>query len=246
MNLSEALYKGMESARKTIQTAINEAAKDAGFSNVEELLQGIVAVQNWTKSIHILAKSHYAFTDVITDELIDKLLKNEDVDNTVKEYYVENNNERLNRLIIRCKSKIQPYYNSELLDEIITAFENGSYHLSCVGLFAVIDGLLSQTTLNNTTNYKNRFKTIHDKISRETRLSELDKTTICLYYAFENIENTAFQDSRFHEDEPLSINRHWTLHGRSRRNYEIIDCIMLFQWIEAIIIMDNFGKNDEA
>ena len=243
MTVLERIGEMTESVFLAYRSAVAEGLRNVDITKLLNLLQQVETLQRWYKTVRILAENQFAFTDDIDEILIDSILDEKDVENAVKEYYLLDDKKRLVSLIDRCNCSIKSYNNIELFSQIVSAFEQNSYHLACIGLFAVIDGLLSQASMKNTTGYRERFKIIHDKVNSETPLSRLDKRLICLYYAFDKIDNTAFRDSRFHEEEPSNINRHWTIHGRSRRHYELIDCIKLFQWVEAIIIMDQYDPS---
>ena len=206
-------------------------------------LNALIIVEKWYSAAEKLVKNHIVFTDRITDDFAQQIINAENVDDIVLSYYQEDNKTNLNKLIYRCEhaSQIKPY--EELFSQIITSYKLKHYHLACIGLFTITDGLLSYITQQKTSNYKRRLETIKGKIDKHTPLSEFDKRAICIYIAIDNINNSIFSESDFHKDEPDEINRHWTLHGRTSKQFCELDFIKVLLWIDALIILDSFEKN---
>lgn len=241
---SDAINWHMEQYRK-----IGQLFSDIGKWFIEHqepillFLNALSIVEKWYSAAEKLVKNHIVFTDRITDDFAQKIINAENVDDIVLSYYQEDNKSNLNSLICRCEhaSQIEPY--KELFSQVITSYKLKHYHLACIGLFTITDGLLSYITQQETPNYKKRLETIKGKIDKHTPLSEFDKRAICIYIATENINNTIFSDSDFHTDEPDEINRHWTLHGRTSKQFCELDFIKVLLWIDALIILDGFEKS---
>lgn len=49
----------------------------------------------------------------------------------------------------------------------------------------------------------------------------------------------------FKGEEPKELNRHWIMHGRSRRRKTEHDCVKLIYFIYGILLIDEFGKKEE-
>lgn len=240
----DAVNRHMEQCRKIGQSLSNICKWFIEHQEpILNFLNALNIVGKWYSAAEKMVNNHIVFTDEITEDFAQKINSTENVNNVVLSYYLEDNKSNLNRLICRCEhaSQIEPY--KELFSQVITAYKLKHYHLACIGLFTITDGLLSYITQQETPNYKKRLETIKGKIDKHTPLSEFDKRAICIYIAIENTNNTIFSDSDFHTDEPDEINRHWTLHGRTSKQFCELDFIKVLLWVDALIILDDFENN---
>ena len=241
---SDAINWHMEQCRK-----IGQSFSNIGKWLIEHqepilnFLNALNIVGKWYSAAEKMVNNHIVFTDEITKDFAQKINSTENVNNVVLSYYLENNKSNLNNLICRCEHSIQLEPYKELFSQIITSYKSKHYHLACIGLFTITDGLLSYVTQQKIPNYKKRLETIKEKIDKHTPLSEFDKRAICIYIALKNINNTIFSDSDFHTKEPDEINRHWTLHGRTSKQFCELDFIKVLLWIDALIILDDFENN---
>ena len=58
-------------------------------------------------------------------------------------------------------------------------------------------------------------------------------------------QETAFGNSDFDKPEPSYLNRHWTLHGRSHRDFTKMDYIKMLLSLDALIFMANLAERTE-
>ena len=213
---------------------------------VKEFIVGTYYFSLWYESIEKMSQKQFVFTGDISEEFALKVIQSDDVCVEIKEYYLSDNGKRLNALINRYLDSDFLDYNLELFEQSVSAYRQGSIHLACVGLFAVIDGYLSTVSEDATTSFYNRFQSIENKLDNKTPLSEIDKRVFAVYISFKNFDNTVFKNSKFSETEPEGINRHWALHGRSKNEYLETDFIKLLLWIDALrILNDSIVTDDE-
>ena len=105
-------------------------------------------------------------------------------------------------------------------------------------MFSIVDGLLSEVSENQNTGFKSRMEQIEKKISDKFELTDLEKKLLCIYVALDNFEESIFNFSDFSKKEPDGLNRHWLVHGRTRREYTKLDFIKTILWLDAIIFLD--------
>lgn len=130
-----------------------------------------------------------------------------------------------------------------LCRQTICAYENGCYDLAVLGFFAIIDGLLSEkSNLPNSVKIANRVDKILDLDNNATKQAE-DRNRylrkIALYY----VSRSLGRSSAFDKAEPDALNRHWSMHGRSRTQRTKSDCDKLIRYIYALLTI-NEGKAD--
>lgn len=206
-------------------------------------LRSIVDAMNtlgrWTKAIEILIDNQYVFTDPITAELIGKILNTDEIDTEVETYFSKDNCKHLEELIGRCKESLKDNYNYGLFTQSVDAYKNNSFQLACVGLFAITDGLLSIVSKQVSPSFERRLNTIKNKFDEATELEPIDQKIVCISLALEKIVVSIFATHDFHEDELDCVNRHWTLHGRSKREYMFTDVIKVLFWIDALLFIQN-------
>lgn len=219
---------------------------DENIDNISLLLSGISNFATWSAAIDKLAKVQIVFTDDLNFEFARIINNSNDVENEIKHYYFDNSYEKMNNLIQRCKDSelLQDY--ASFFYEIMNSYNNEDYQLACLGLFAIIDGLLTDISNLNKTNYKVRIKTITDKIDKRLPLNQLDRKLLCIYQSINSNEvfnNSILGNADLNKKEPDNLNRHWLLHGRTNKKYTRYDCLKIFLWIEALIILnDNLEK----
>lgn len=221
-------------------------ARDWYEQNAENIAKYILVFADfgtWCSATDKLAENQIVFTDDLTIDFAKDICGSSNVDELVQRYYFDNNEQNMITLIDRCKTsnEIIPY--SELYAQTIDAYQRGHYHLACVGIFSLVDGVLADVSqMITTTSFKLRIQAIEDKINNKVELNEVDRKTLCIYTGIEHIKESVFGDSRFSEKEPKGINRHWIIHGRTRKKYSQYDFLKILLWLDAISYMSRLTK----
>lgn len=212
---------------------------------IQEYLALFVDLSYWFTAIQRLAENQIIFTGNLTFELAQNICKSDNLYVVVEQYYTQNNNHEINVIIERCKQAklLSPY--SSLFSQVLTAYKHKHYHLACLGMLAIVDGALSDVSENKKTNYKVRFEEIEKKISDKFELSDLEKKFICICIALDHFEESIFKHSNFSKNEPNNLNRHWMIHGRTRREYTNLDFVKIILWLDAIVFLDDKLTNHE-
>ncbi|MCH5320542.1 MAG: hypothetical protein J1E36_02185 [Eubacterium sp.] len=212
---------------------------------IASCIEGFIDFGIWGSAIKKLEDKQIVFTDDITSELAKEIYDADDVDAIVEQYYFQNFEERMSLLIDRCQQSSQVIEYQNLYSQIISAYRMTHYHLACIGLFAMLDGILADISNLITTNYKKRLNIIERKLCDNIKLSEIDRRTLCIYSTIKSFDTSILCNSDLSGNEPNSLNRHWTLHGRAKREYSKYDFLKILLYIDAIIFLSNTIKKHE-
>ncbi len=250
-------YNNFQVVSETITNAIK------GFANIFHEIQNLINENReaviGTFSImtdlgtlfsaaEILAKNQIVFTDDLHLDFAKAICDDADnVDDLVKQYYFQNEGEHLNVLIKRCYGAKQTASRQGFFDEIIEALNREHYMLACVGLFSLVDGLLSEveSTMKNAIKFNKRLESIQKKVVEKTELCEFDLKTMRITESIDKLDDySIFAFSNFSGEEPNGLNRHWLVHGRTtRRDYSRYDFLKILLWLDAIIFLDNVNND---
>lgn len=213
--------------------------------NIVEYLLGLSNLNDWYKAIEKLSKSQYMFTDDLDLDFAQKVNESDDVDLLIEKYYFNNDGNNIKKVIDHCNSKNILSAQSNLYIEIIEAYKLGHYHLAIVGLFALIDGVLSEISETEITNFKKRIEIVRKKIYKRNPLKSLDRKLLCISLSMGFFEKSVFSNSDFLKTEPAFVNRHWLLHGRTNRVYNKIDFLKALLWLDAFLIVKDISLNEK-
>ena len=139
----------------------------------------------------------------------------------------------------RCdKAKCLRDYQNLFL-QITDTYSRQQYHLACIGLFAIADGLMADiSTMKKSTSFEKRIKSIEQKMADKIELDTIDRRTFFIHLQFDslgdNLSNSVFGFSDFTKDEPNELNRHWLLHGRTHKTYSRYDFLKILLWIDQL------------
>jgi metal-dependent hydrolase (beta-lactamase superfamily II) len=85
-----------------------------------------------------------------------------------------------------------------------------------------------------------------DKTLEDNEEIENDEFSVfALLITFRETMESFSRNSDFKKKEPKNLNRHWIMHGRSRRRKTKLDCIKTIRFIYGIILIDELSKKDE-
>lgn len=125
------------------------------------------------------------------------------------------------------------------LDQSIAGFYHNFFYLSALGFLAILDGLLSDVTDKEITNIKKRlcdlYNHLSDQFLKNKVLSEKELSDSYTYLSLIKTTELLSENSDFKKNEPSTINRHWIMHGRSKRNISQLDCIKLIRLIHGML-----------
>lgn len=154
------------------------------------------------------------------------------------QYYTENNQELMYKLLQDIQDKldreiISPRFKG-IMKECIDSYLDGRYLVAIVALCPIVEGILFDIFYNVKT--KNADKSLMFK-SMEKRIKEQGSSLEFSYLSAYNFIKIIFKFADFSAPEPvIGLNRHWILHGKSSYELKQIDAIKLFSLINTILI----------
>lgn len=233
----QGLYRFVKEMSLAFETYRTWYQKNAATINA--YLSAFTDYGVWASAVQKMSERQIVFTDDLTNDFAETIYRSTDIDATVLNYYIEDEESRMNALISRCANNQQIEDFGTLYEQIIFAYQNGHYQLACVGLFAMLDGVLSKVSLDEGTSFKNRIVLIQRKITDRIELSKWDKKLWCVYVSLDSFMGTVSANESFKKDEPKKLNRNWVTHGRTRRQYTKLDFLKTLLALEAITVLDN-------
>lgn len=88
------------------------------------------------------------------------ILNSENPNETLFNYFLNNNEEKLNEVINESKQYPILQNKIEYYEDALAAYHNGTYYSACIALFSICDYLLTVIQHNNTTNFLTRLSPI--------------------------------------------------------------------------------------
>lgn len=238
--------KGLETFCNAISKAIIWYEENADL--ISSYLVVFAEFGEWTVATNKLIEHQFVFTDKLTPDLAHEISQGADIEEVMTRYYFDNDEQNMKKLIQRCKDSDYIREYRELYNQILNAYDREDYLLACIGLFSLVDGLLAECSgMIKQTNFEKRLKRIASKFANQVELNEIDKKTICIYNAFnKKFDYSVFKKSDFDAEEPLTVNRHWDVHGRTHRKHTRIDFLKVLLWLDAVIYLHDKGTQLEG
>lgn len=209
--------------------------------NIAKYLLVFADFGTWCSATDKLAERQVVFTDDLTIDFAKEICNSANIDELVQGYYFDNNEQNMTMLIERCGAakEIIPYKN--LYAQTLNAYQRGHYHLACIGMFSLLDGVLADVSeMLSATNFKQRLGVIEKKLKDKVDLDDFDRKTLCIYTSTEQIKESMFGPSDFEGPEPDILNRHWVIHGRTRKAYSKYDFLKIMLWLDSISYIAQF------
>ena len=194
------------------------------------------------RAAEMLGEAQYVYWNFMTNEFVDVIINSQNINETLGELIERDNFKAVDDTIEKCRTN--PYMGNYtyLFDQSVAAFLNGQLDLAVTGFTSIIDGLLSDTSGNQTTRIATRANAIIEKLEENETVDSDEYALMILLFTFEKTMELFSASSDFKGEEPKELNRHWIMHGRSRRRKTKLDCVKLVNFIYGILLIDEFGK----
>jgi len=191
-----------------------------------------------------LGEAQYVYWDYIDSEFIDMLLTEKNTNKLLRERNEHDRYSTVERTILQCSSNalIEPHKRSFL--QSIQAYRGKSNDLAVVGLLTVLDGLLTDISGDQTTSIFSRVQAIMERVENNESLDNNEVALLILLLTLQKTIEILSAKSDFTKKEPKNLNRHWILHGRSRRRKTKLDCIKLINLIYGILLVNDYADNE--
>ena len=197
-------------------------------------------------AVEKLSTSNYVFWKRIPMELAEQLYDSNDTNTVLEKYELQTKGIETKEIFDLCLKN--NFLNSRriLLSQSFDAYLNKQYNLAVIGLFSIIDGVLSEIVVDvniKKTGLKKRCEKLLDKLKNE-KLSNEDYSVLTFIKTYESAQNTFFACSDFSGEEPEYLNRHWIMHGKNTRINTNLDYIKLLRFLYGVILIDNLSKDE--
>ena len=196
---------------------------------INEYLKAFGNLILWRNAVNRLSENQIVFTEQLSGDMIEKVNKSTNVDEFILEYYTENEEKCLRNLVERCGTAERVIAYKKLYPQIVIAAE-------------ILSDIVNQP---KNTSFKKRMREIEDKINNKIPPSQTDLKVFAVMISIGAFQETAFGNSDFDKPEPSYLNRHWTLHGRSHRDFTKMDYIKMLLSLDALIFMANLAERTE-
>lgn len=239
VSFARQLSKALEDNRDSFQRIYKAAAAFAeGFKTIA------INFRKYVDILTALKDNQFTVWYGVDLSAFDKPINPELINTYMLDYFISNENEKLNKLINDCELSYNssPVFN--LLNQAISSMLHGEYHISAVGFTAILDSILSEVSENTAHKVERRLALIEGKlldIKDDTSISD-DVDDYSLYYTLFAVIRSFTVPSSFDETEPILLNRHWLMHGRSTHEYTLIDCIKVLSMIYGMILVGKLIK----
>ena len=215
--------------------------------NEETIRNFIISFSNFStccSAIEKMAQRQIMFSDDISIDFAEAICNSDNIDTLVEDYYFGTDTHHIDIVMNRCdKAKCLRDYQNLFL-QITDTYSRQQYHLACIGLFAIADGLMADiSTMKKSTSFEKRIKSIEQKMADKIELDTIDRRTFFIHLQFDslgdNLSNSVFGFSDFTKDEPNELDRHWLLHGRTHKTYSRYDFLKILLWIDQLVFLDS-------
>ena len=236
----------LSSAMDSISQMINEMGqvmKDFSQQfqiNNSQLIATLSRLSELSEAVDKLLDNQIIMVDRLPEKLEREILVSDNIPTLIEDYYSENNDKQLQIVIQRCQKAEKMKKHETLFNQVVEAYKIGSYHLACMGLFAIAEELLTSLSGLYGPNADKRISEFEESIKEPVELAPYDPCLVSAYSALSEFRITFYKSKPFSEEEPPELNRHWTIHGRSTRAYKKIDFIRVLLWIDALTRLDEF------
>lgn len=235
-NITRPLRKALEQQKHIIQPLVDLSAK------ISASLQNVISIPNISFPASLgamlkLSTVQYVFWDSFDEDFAIRVNSTENLDEFLLENEQSNDFESIKKIFDYCwiSRYIEPY--KVLFAQAIQAFNYKLYNLSAIGFTAVIDGVLTEITEIPSHKAEKKCDLILEKIREDEDLENLEYRPIILYYTFSNMANQFYAFFDFDGEEPECLNRHWLIHGRTKKKLTSLDCIKIVRFLFCIILV---------
>ncbi len=210
-----------------------------------ELAPEIIKTARIMDSLHRMRESQFVYWDRLSDDFMDALLSEENTNKVLRKICLADKALSISAPIAAIASHdlMQRRYK-RLFEQSINVYNQKGYEISAVGLFAIIDGLLSDMSGNFGTKMFSRADKLLKKIEEadDSNFDDSDISILALTWTFRDTMVSISESIGFDGEEPKNLNRHWTMHGRSRRRKTQLDCIKLIRFIYGLLTIYDYGN----
>ena len=220
----------------------NPGAEEADINKMRYEIETLISeINQWFEKTMLpinatikLAEKQFISLDYLDGKLINEIMQADNIDSMMNE------NSEIRKYIdtaideLKKKPLIKPY--DALYQQSITAYENDLFDLAVLGFFAIIDGLLSDITMDRASvKIKQRTEKAVNSDSIHVSVDIVDINKAIQKASLLRVSELLSESKSFSGEEPETLNRHWSMHGRTRTKKTKVDCEKLILFIYGLI-----------
>lgn len=223
-----------------LKTTLNSPETQALKASVNQIVENIPLS---IKAVHKLGREQYVCWERFSNEVAEQIMYSYCIDDLLLSHETKGSSPKINNTIEKCAIHCLMDGRKLLFSDIVSAYQNRLYMLTVIGLFSIIDGVLSEMTdEQKITSISQRVKKLLDK---EIDFKYKGANIYSLLTTLSITTSSISAQSDFDLFEPTTLNRHWFIHGRSTRVCSQLDCIKLFNYLYGIMLFfDITNQND--
>ena len=197
------------------------------------------------RAIGVLASNQYVYWNYLSSDFIDGIIAAGDIDKFMTSYYSKDNYKLIESEIVEIRRSIISKKIKKVFSQAVSSYRREQYEVAIIGMLVVVDYLLTNCSGETTTSINRRGSAILEKLFHNEDVGAEDYSLLTLAMTFEQMTKSISAHRDFADgDEPNKINRHWTLHGRSSRMAEQIDCIKMINFIYSILLIQKLDEKN--
>lgn len=155
------------------------------------------------------------------------------LENWIQEY---DPSEAIEKLRLNTHLSILPVFQQSMI-----AYENGNYDVTVLGLTASFDKILSICSGLSTHKIDKRVKELTERLEsmdyEDIKLSDEDLSDYYLLVTYNRTVDSFNKTISFDDPEPVELNRHWIMHGRTEKHMTKVDCNKLINLLYGTILI---------
>ena len=222
--------------------SISEAA-DAFNAKFKEAIENINRMARPLLAVDKLKATQYVFWEFMTPDFVEDIINSPDVNEMMQAYESKNEYAKSEAILAQCVEHPFVAPQQRLFEQVVASYRNSHYDIAAVGFMAIIDCALSMCSGKSTHNLPHRCEAIMQKIKENAAVSKNEYAEVTLIVTFRAMldsldEYFGFPEIPNEDIEPLKLNRHWLMHGRTIKEKTRFDCIKLINLLYGIILID--------
>ena len=230
LNLSEEQLAVLQAAvNKMINEEANKSVSE--FDQTLDVAVSKLVAEGWTLPAEL---------PIAVINTLGKTSELDDINSFMTDFYSFDNYRNMKAMIKGIQeSQIKPGL-VKMISECWQAFESKLYAVCATSLLSVIEGVLSE--FSDDKKDVRMMKVCQKHVDTFPK----DGSTILkhVWISYNQFIRNLYQASDFNDAEPLDINRHWLLHGRSDFEIEELECIRLFNAVHSLCMVINKEANE--
>ncbi len=188
----------------------------------------------------------FVYWKPLHNDFTEKIKHCDDINDVLEEFCTQNSFAHVEETIVSCRRHALLQGNIQLFLETIYCFRDKKFHIACLGLFALIDDILSIVSEQHTNvRIQERYEKILERLDNTSLSHSAEQNDLILLMTVRKAIEIISQKSDFTGDEPELLNRHWFMHGRSRKEVTQLDCIKLLNLLYGLLLLSDMAHRED-